>query len=635
MKLNSVCLLAFLFILLLSATVYSQKYSVSNIPKELLKNSNAVIREQTEEFTIVSAKETRLKGKMVVTVLNDAAKDWGHVFLPYDKFSKVDKIRAVIYDERGEQEIKMKQSDIFDRGSLGFSLYDDNRVKIFDPQYKRYPFTLEYEYEYTYKGSLFYPEWIPQPAAKISVELAKFKVVSPAKIPFRYRLTNINKPDSLLVENLWNYQWSVSNLKAKEKEPFGLPFNQTVPSVTTAPIDFELDGYPGKMDTWQNFSKWISDLNKDRDKLDARTIEDLEKIIYPTDPPEVKVRKVYEYLQFKTRYVSIQLGIGGFQPFPANVVGETGYGDCKALSNYTKAMLNNIGINSYYTLVRAGENAPGLKKEFPSSQFNHAFLCVPLDKDTIWLECTSQTNPFGYLGTFTGGREVLLITEEGGKVVKTPNYRQEDNLKSRKVSVDLKDGNAFLKVTTQYKGLQFEDHNLNFMVYESKEDQKQWLYGKTKLSNFVINSFGFDIVKDRIPSATERLEISITNFWSPSSKRMFFYPNILNRLNIEVPNYQSRTSDVWVSQSFIEIDTVEYSFSSNYYLDYNPENVEIKSEFGSYEVHFSNDENKVVYIRKFSLNKNVYSKEKYLDFAKFIRKVKQSDNLKLALVAKT
>ena len=59
-------------------------------------------------------------------------------------------------------------------------------------------------------------------------------------------------------------------------------------------------------------------------------------------------------MQNNTRYISIQLGIGGWRPFEAAYVASKGYGDCKALSNYMYSLLKEAGILSYYTLVKAG-----------------------------------------------------------------------------------------------------------------------------------------------------------------------------------------------------------------------------------------------------------------------------------------
>ena len=81
-------------------------------------------------------------------------------------------------------------------------------------------------------------------------------------------------------------------------------------------------------------------------------------------------------MQKSTRYVNVSLGVGGWQPIAAKDVYKHGYGDCKALSNYMKALLKEAGITAHYTLVNAGARARRLLADLPGSSFNHAILCV-------------------------------------------------------------------------------------------------------------------------------------------------------------------------------------------------------------------------------------------------------------------
>jgi hypothetical protein len=97
-------------------------------------------------------------------------------------------------------------------------------------------------------------------------------------------------------------------------------------------------------------------------------------------------------------------------------VDKLGYGDCKALTYYTKSLMDVVEIPSFYTIVNAGISKKNIEKEVVSVQGNHAFLCLPQEKDTIWLECTSQKVPFGFKNSFTDDRDVLAITPIGGKI---------------------------------------------------------------------------------------------------------------------------------------------------------------------------------------------------------------------------
>jgi hypothetical protein len=67
-------------------------------------------------------------------------------------------------------------------------------------------------------------------------------------------------------------------------------------------------------------------------------------------------------------------------------------------------LLREAGITGYYTTVMAGEGKSEADPDFPSDQANQVIVAVPTKVDTVWLECTNQTNPFG-------GWEDLRVTD--------------------------------------------------------------------------------------------------------------------------------------------------------------------------------------------------------------------------------
>ncbi len=115
--------------------------------------------------------------------------------------------------------------------------------------------------------------------------------------------------------------------------------------------------------------------------------------------------------------------------------------------------------------------------EFPEFQSNHVICCVPLQKDTIWLECTSESLPAGYLSGFTANRWCILIDENGGKLVHTPKYGYNDNLQVRKINGTINgEGNLDASVETMYRAMQQDE--LGLLINSYSNDQVREYFEK-------------------------------------------------------------------------------------------------------------------------------------------------------------
>jgi len=189
------------------------------------------------------------------------------------------------------------------------------------------------------------------------------------------------------------------------------------------------------MDTWKNFGLWYYKLRKGRDKLPDEAIKEIKNIVSPSDNSEQKVVKLYKYLQSHTRYISVELGIGDWQPFDARYVYNHGYGDCKALSNYMISLLKEEGIKAYPVLIYSGSSVHPLVKDFPSIQFNHVIVYVPLKNDSLWLECASQTDLPGEVDWDIENREALMVTPRGGVLIKLPKSTPTQNTQVRDIKL--------------------------------------------------------------------------------------------------------------------------------------------------------------------------------------------------------
>jgi len=614
------------------------KYPVSAIPEELKKDVNIVYREDQAVFTILSRSRATYHVYQVITILNANGQDYARESVGYDKLTKITLLKATVYDAEGSVVAKLKNSDISDRSVFdGFSLFSDDRMKSFDLTQGIYPYTVEIEYEQEYKFLFYIPSFYVEAGEKGAVQHSLYKLNYAAGVEPRYHAYNISKQPTIekKADGSGSVTFEFADIKPYKSEPLSRNANQRQ-RIDAAPTNFEYENYVGTMDTWNNFGLWISSLSKGRDILPEATKQKIKSLTATAKTDEEKIQILYEYLQGKTRYVSIQLGIGGFQPFEATVVDQTGYGDCKALSNYMVALLREVGVKAHYTLIDAGDRPREINPKFPRTQFNHAIVCVPQKKDTIWLECTSQTNPFGYQGRFTGDRQALVITDDGAKVVNTLRYPAEKNLQSRSAEVVLQlSGDASAKVKTIYSGLQYENGGLDFILNNQFDEQKKWLQKDIDIPSFDITAFKMQNHKNKIPSADVNVDLNLKRFATVSGKRLFITPNLMNRWSFVPEKVESRKTNVVLESAFVDLDTIRYHLPEGIYPEFLPKPVTIKSRFGEYEANFTLDQNDLIYVRRLKMQRGEYPPESYTELIDFYKGLNRADNTKLVFLSKT
>ncbi|MFD1142424.1 DUF3857 domain-containing transglutaminase family protein [Larkinella insperata] len=619
---------------LLSLTAWAgEPFSVAAIPANLSAGAAAVMRVHEQTFQVRTQAEAVETVHYAVTILKEEGQSYANLEIPYDKLSKVSSIEGTLYNAEGKVLRRLKRSDIKDLSSISdFSLFEDNRAKSAAFSYADYPFTVEFRYEITTRNTMSYPAWFPQSDDKLALELAQFQVVVPAGQTLRYKILNqLAAPEMATSPAGRVYTWQLKQQKIHEQESQAPYYTNLGPGVLTAPDEFELEARKGRMQTWQELGRFVYQLNEGRDQLpESLRRQALELVAGETDAVK-KIQKIYGFVQQHTRYVSIQLGIGGWQTFPASVVAEKGYGDCKALSNYTYALLKAVGIPSYWALVSAGRHKVDVEPDFPALRFNHMILCVPLAKDTVWLECTDQHAPAGYLGSFTDNRHALLLMPEGGKLVRTPVYRPVDNRQNRSAVARLEaSGSATFDVSTLYTGIQTEGVE-SVMRTASSDDQRQWLYRQFTMPNFTISSFSFQEQKNTLPAIVERLIMQVPTCASRSGNRLFLVPSQLTSSQSLPVQTDHRTAEFQLATSYLDTDTITYQLPTGMAVEYLFEPVQLKSRFGTYQASAKVEGNTVKYSRRLVMEAGRYAPELYTEYVDFRRKIAKADRLQILL----
>lgn len=619
-----------LILLIISSynTGFSQFYPFDSIPDNLKKNADAVVRSSQGLYTIHEPGKATYKIKKAITLLNEEADIYRYVAVFYDKLSRVSNLRGTVYDEKGEVVKSMTPSEVFDMSAItGASFYTDDRMKIMRFPLYKYPYTIEYEYETEYSSILSYPAWEFQDAENVSVEKSGIQIIIPENMKLKFDEENLkNKVDSVYTEGRQIYTWQETNIPALSLKMLSGRYVVASPVLNVAPYEFYYAGVPGNMNSWKSFGDWVYTINKGRDVLPAEEVSAVKELVSKYQNTKDKVKAIYEYMQSKTRYVSIQIGVGGFQTAEAAMVVKNGYGDCKALVTYTLALLKAADIKSHYTLVRAGHGTSDINSDFVDNQFNHAILCVPLQQDTVWLECTNQELPFNYLGSFTSDRHVLVITPEGGKLVKTPEYRKEQNIVQRSGSLFFNTaGSTSARLKTTYSGYYFGIYSSIFSM-QSEGEMKKTLYSSLDYPDFTVTSATYSEKKSGNPSGEFQYQVSIKGFGATSGQHIYFSPSLTREdfLPEDTVNLKIRVSDV-------TIDSITYWLPVGYKAESVPEEVTLTSDFGKYVYSVKSSGDRIILYRRLELNKGYIPAKNYVEFRNFYNKIAKTDRSIIAI----
>ena len=612
-----------------------QAYDASLIAKGLLPYASVVVREQEVTIEVKDPGTTLFHIKQVITILNKNGDGAAAIVVNHDGTHSIKYIKGVTYDATGIQTGKFSESDFEDVNTTdGFSLFEDVKVKHYTPHIVTYPYTVAYEYEQRIKGTLEFPEWRPNDRMGVAVEKSIFKFI--CKPDFNIRYKEINMPSGVTVGSDGDkkvYTWQVTGLKAVKYEPFCPNGINYLSRVKIAPEKFTYYGMAGTFTTWNELGKWVFDkLVADRQALPEDTRERMIALTKDIPDPKLKAKKIFEYMQGKTHYVSVQVGIGGLQPFLASDVDKLNYGDCKALVNYTQALLRSVGIESYYCIVEANTYnnlKVSLINDFPSiDQGNHVILCLPFKNDTTWCDCTSQTIPFGYLGSFTDDRTVLACTPQGGKLLHTPGYI---TTLTRKASLAINEaGELSGNMITVFTGVDYSTRD--GVIAESTVERRKMMQNIYPINNLNIEKLDFSQVKSLLPLTTESIRFSAPEFAAVANGKINFSANPVSRVTNVPTQVFNRTTDVYIFETFSNEDEYTYAVPAGYHLENKTYRRSIEKPFGTYTASIHMNGNQLVYKRKLALTSGAYPKTMYQDLVDFYQYAADADAHNVVLV---
>ena len=572
------------------------------------KNHDYVVISKNEDVSVRNQK-LFTRTELLLQINSREGEKAGEFMLYYSQIEKLSKLKAWIQDTTGQVIRKLENKQIKDQSAFFYgTFYSDYKVRIFELKHNKFPYQIHVEYCYEYDQFLQIAEWSPMYETEAPTLKATLSLEIPLNYPVKILRQKIDLPAIDTIGGTIRYQWTGEYLHLIKQETCQPPDDNLKPFLFIVPVEFEY-GVKGSFASWKTFGDYVSNLIDDLGTLPESEISRIRSITSGVTDTLEMIRKIYRYLQDNTRYLCVTIDIGGIKPYPASFVAQNKYGDCKALSLYMKSLLEVAGIQSFFTFVEGELFASTIDTSFPAeSWFNHSILCIPINSDTLWLDCTSRELPVGYTSVFIQGRPALIVCKEGSRLANIPFLEPEDVIVNHTLHYATPvSGSMEVTVHSCYKGHEFE----KILFYSEEADkEKQMEFAKKLLpsGNYELKNYTFTRRSKDDFSIIFDAHLTVKNDIKTVDDRIIFTPPAVNMPDFE--KISVRENPVVFPYPIWYHDTISVEIPAGMTVKSFPA-TELSCETGSYKVTSSLDHNNLIYIRDIFFRRGESGLENY------------------------
>jgi hypothetical protein len=416
------------------------------------EKTDAVLLYSETDVSVISADKIKTVVREAYKILRPKGRDRGDVIVFLNSNRKVTNLHGWCIPAQGKDyEVKDREAlEISPPAIQGAELIDDIKVKVIHIPAPDPGNIVGYEYEVEEHPLVLQNIWRFQ--EEIPVAETHYSLQLPAG--WEYKASWLNYPETKPTQaGSGPSQWTLSNLKALRAEDDMPPVEGLEGQMVVA---FSPPGGPALngFSNWRQMGDWYQNLTRGR--FDASPeIKQKAAALTNSYPVQIdKAKAIARFVQHDIRYVAIELGIGGWQPHPAADVFTHHYGDCKDKATLMRAMLGEIGMESYYVVINTerGSVTPATP---PHNGFNHAIIAVKLPAGVadasllatiehpklgkvLFFDPTDELTPMGQIRGPLQANYGLLVTPDGGELVELPKLPPSMNSieRSGKLALD-------------------------------------------------------------------------------------------------------------------------------------------------------------------------------------------------------
>jgi len=400
------------------------------------EKTDAVLLYSETNVIVISIDKIKTVERRVYKILRPEGRYYGTAVAYFrSPGEKVNNLRGWCIPAQGKDyEVKDKEAlEVAPPGVENGELVTDTRAKVLRIPAPDPGNIVGYEYEIESNPLVLQDDWdfqhrVPTREAHYSLQLPP---------GWEYKASFLNYPETQPIQSGSSFwQWTVTDIKGIREEEQMPPWGGLAGKMIVYLFPPGGAGNRGFSD-WRQMGNWSWNLQLDRVAASDEIRKKVADLTSSAHGPAEKMRLLAAFVQHDIRYVAIELGIGGFQPHPASDIFVHRYGDCKDKTNLFRTMLHEIGIDSYAVAINMVRGSVTPQTPAYLYGFNHEITAIKLPDNIndptliatvlhpkygrlLFFDPTNEVTPFGQIRGHLQENYGLMITPDGGELIKLP-----------------------------------------------------------------------------------------------------------------------------------------------------------------------------------------------------------------------
>jgi transglutaminase-like putative cysteine protease/Tfp pilus assembly protein PilF len=368
---------------------------------------------------------------------------------------------------------------------------------------------------------------------------------------------------------------------------------------------------------WDDVATWYQGLIKGQLDASPQIRDAVREATRGITDERAKIRAIYELVVTKTRYVGLEFGIHGYQPYRTPQVFARKFGDCKDKASLLVVMLKEAGIAATMVLARTRHGGDLDAQPASLAPFDHAIAYIP--KYDWFLDGTAEFSGSDELPAQDQDIHVLVVNEH--KLVRTPVPPALHNtvVTDWRVALD-PSGDAHVEERLRISGEAAHEWRNHYQSPGERNDKysKAWndKYPGARLDKLEM------AVEDREKPVEVRAALDVPHWARPEGGGLVM--PILGREADMLRNYarlSSRRHDLILGYPWRQEDRIVLTLPRGFAVKRAPETRTVESPMGRFTLTVEPKGATVVVTSTLQVDRHRISEKDYPEFRELCRKI--------------